>query len=595
MEISYTILMVVPPSGDMSVLSVKRGVRFMEDRKKLPIGEEFFRNIRTKGFYYVDKTEFIGDLLRTRGSVNLFTRPRRFGKSLNMDMLKSFFEIGADFSLFEGLKIAEEKELCEQHMGKYPVISISLKDVGGEDYQTAYDMMCMIISEEATKYDFLLESDKLMQYDREKFGCLVENRFERPTELYGSLKLLTRLLCKHYGAPVIVLIDEYDVPLDKAYQNGYYSQMVNLIRSLFGQVLKTNGNLEFAVITGCLRIARESIFTGLNNFKVRTISDVECAEYFGFTDCEVKEMLQYYGVEDRFDDVKEWYDGYHFGSVDIYCPWDVINQCDKMRAKKNAQMEPHWENSSGNAIVKDIIKEATEVTRAEIETLISGDYVEKPIIAELTYTDLDSEDENLRQTYLWSVLYATGYLTDFAEPVGKIHKLIIPNKEVLGIYQDRIYSWFRVRVTSHTEQWHKFCTAVENGDAKEVQELLSEFMNDSISIRDTAVKKEMKENYYHGLLLGLLVADGRWLVKSNAESGVGCTDILIEIPRKDIGCVMEVKYAEDGAFDKACEEAMKQIEDDGYAAVLEQKGMQKIHKYGIACYKKSCKVTYREG
>lgn len=567
----------------------------METKKKLPIGIEFFEHFRRDDFYYVDKTGFIRDLINTRGSVNLFTRPRRFGKSLNMDMLKTFFEIGTDPTLFDGLEISRETAICERHLGKYPVISISLKDVEGTDFRMARAMLGSVIGEEARRLDFLLKSDKLTPSEKKRLDCLMEENFDETNYLYNSLRFLSQLLYKHYETPVIILIDEYDVPLDKAYQNGYYPEMVALIRSLFSQALKTNNGLYFAVITGCLRIARESIFTGLNNFKVRTISDVECAEYFGFTDYEVREMLRYYDVEERFDDVKEWYDGYHFGSVDVYCPWDVINQCDKMRVKKDSPMEFYWENSSSNSIVKDIVEEATESTRAEIETLISGGCVEKPIFPELTYTDLDNEDASIRQTYLWSVLFATGYLTDFAEPVGKIHKLVIPNKEVLGIYRDRIYSWFRVKVTGHTEQWQQFCTAVENGNAKEVEKLLNEFMDDSISIRDTAVRKEMKENYYHGLLLGLLTADGRWVVKSNAESGIGYADIRIEIPRKEIGCVMEVKYAENGTFDEAREEAMKQIEHNGYAEGLKREGMQTIHKFGIACYKKSCKVVCREG
>ncbi len=433
-------------------------------RKKLPIGIEFFEHFKRDHFYYVDKTGFIRDLLNTRGSVNLFTRPRRFGKSLNMDMLKTFFEIGTDPSLFDGLEIAGEKELCEQHLGKYPVISISLKDVEGLDFQTACGMLGITAGKEARRFKFLLESDKLMPYEKEKLIRLMKGDFEKEIDLYNSLGFLTELLFTYYGIPVIVLIDEYDVPLDKAYRHGYYPEMVALIRSLFSQVLKTNKSLYFAVITGCLQIARESIFTGLNNFKVRTISDVDFAEYFGFTDREVREMLQYYGVEDRFADVKEWYDGYRFGNTDVYCPWDVINQCDKMRAKKNSPMESHWENSSSNAIVRDLIQDSTDAARTEIETLISGGCIEKTLIPELTYTDLDSEDQGLRQSYLWSVLYSAGYLTDSGEPDGRIHRLVIPNKEVLGIYQDRIYSWFRVRVTGNTEKWQKFCTALETGN-----------------------------------------------------------------------------------------------------------------------------------
>ncbi|MEY8375231.1 AAA family ATPase [Lachnospiraceae bacterium 56-18] len=562
------------------------------EMKKLPIGVEFFEHFKRDNFYYVDKTGFIRDLMNTRGSVNLFTRPRRFGKSLNMDMLKTFFEIGTDPSLFDGLEIAEDDEFCEQYMGRYPVISISLKDVEGMDYQVARAMLGSAVSEEAGRFGFLLGSDRLTKADKKKLNRLIEEDFGEASSLYHSLRLLTQLLFKHYGIPVIVLLDEYDVPLDKAYQNGYYSQMVVLIRSLFSQVLKTNKNLYFAVITGCLRIAKESIFTGLNNFKVRTISDIDCAKYFGFTDHEVREMLRYYGVEDRFADVKEWYDGYHFGKVDVYCPWDVINQCDKMRVRIDSPMESHWENSSSNAIVRDIIEKATEATKAEIEALISGEYIEKPIIPELTYTDLDSRDESLRQTYLWSVLYSTGYLTDFEEPVGKRHKLVIPNKEVFQIYQDRIYSWFKVKVTGHTEQWQIFCLALETGDARKVQSLFNDFLGDSISIRDTSVRKEMKENFYHGMLLGLLTAEGRWLVKSNVESGVGYTDIMVEIPAKDTGCVIEMKYAENGHFDSACDEAMKQIEDGEYVTALRMKGIQTIHKYGIACYKKCCRVAY---
>ncbi len=564
----------------------------VEEKLKLPIGEEFFKNIRTKGFYYVDKTSFINELLRTRGSVNLFTRPRRFGKSLNLNMLKSFFEIGADAALFEGLKIMEEGELCRQHMGKYPVISISLKDVGGEDFQTAYDALGMVVSEEAGRFDCLLDSEKLTSYDKTKLVQLMEGDFEKTAYLQASLKLLTRLLHRHYEKPVIVLIDEYDVPLDKAHQNGYYPQMVNLIRSLFSQLLKTNENLEFAVITGCLQIVRESIFTGLNNFKVHAVSDARFAGYFGFTDQEVGEMLCYYGLEDRFGDFKEWYDGYHLGNVDVYCPWDVINQCDKLCTSPDAPMESHWENSSSNNIVKDILEQSTETTRAEIEALISGECVEKPLIAGLTYADLDTEEPQKRQMYLWSVLFATGYLTDAGEPSGTVHKLVIPNREVREIYEDRIRSWFRARVVSNTERWQEFCTAVREGDRDTVQALFNSFMEDSISIRDTFIKKERKENFFHGMLLGLMRAEESWVVKSNAESGLGYTDILIMVPTEKIGCIIEVKYAENGAFDPACRKAMEQIEDEGYVAVLKQEGMRTIHKYGIACYKKNCRVAY---
>ena len=558
---------------------------------KLPIGEEFFGNIRTKGFYYVDKTRFIADLLKNRGSVNLFTRPRRFGKSLNLDMLKTFFEIGTDAALFEGLEIEKEAELCERHMGKYPVIMISLKDVTGASYEEALKVMSRVIKTEARRHQYLLESNKLTEIDKESLRELYAKYLEEDVQ-QESIRLLSEMLNKHYGKGVIILIDEYDVPLDKAYQNHYYTQMVHFIRSVFSQALKTNKNLEFAVITGCLRIARESIFTGLNHFKIRGISDVECAEYFGFTDDEVRTMMEYYGVEDRFSDVKEWYDGYHFGAVDVYCPWDVINQCDKLRVKKDAVMEPHWENSSSNAIVQDILSEATETTKAEIEVLISGGYVEKQLLPELTYTDFDSADIDTRQTYLWSALFSSGYLTDQGETDGGYYRLVIPNREVLGIYEKKIRSWFKVKILGDTANWKKFCMAVRDGEAEIVEKILNKFMADSISSRDTFVKRPMKENYYHGMLFGLLKAEGRWIVKSNAESGTGYTDIKITIPAEKIGCVIELKYAEDGAFDFACREAMKQIEDGGYATALIQEGMQTIHKFGIACYKKTCKVIY---
>ncbi len=543
----------------------------MTTKMKLPIGIEFFKDMRTNGFYYVDKTGFIRQLLDSYGSVNLFTRPRRFGKSLNMDMLKTFFEIGTDSRLFDGLEIAKDTAKCTQYMGKYPVISISLKDVEGEDYEMAYDNLGIIISEEADRFDFLLDSSQLNQIEKSKFIRLMRGDFEKPAYLHNSLRLLTRLLFKHYGTRAIVLIDEYDVPLDKAYQYGYYPQMVQLIRSVFSQVLKTNNSLYFAVITGCLRIAKESIFTGLNNFKVRTISDILYAEYFGFTDNEVQKMLCYYGLEEKYDQMKEWYDGYHFGNVDVYCPWDILNQCDKFLESKDALMESHWENSSSNIIIQNILETASNTTRDQIEALISGEYVEKSLVPELTYTDLNSGDAEIRQTYLWSVLFATGYLTTIDRLENGYYKLAIPNQEILGV-----------------------CIAIKSGNAETTQALLNEFMSDSISIRDTYVKKAMKENFYHGMLLGLLKAEENWIVKSNAESGIGYTDILIEIPQEKTGCIIEMKYTEDGHFDVACAEAMKQIDTNDYTEFLRKNGIQTIHKYGIACYKKNCKIIYRK-
>ncbi len=563
----------------------------MDGKKAPPVGIEFFRDFKSKDYYYVDKTAFIAEFLRTKRAVNLFTRPRRFGKSLNMDMFKSFFEVGADASLFDGLDICREMELCERHMGKYPVIALSLKDVEGGDFETAYDSLGMLISEEATRFAFLRKSDKLQEEDKMKLSRLIAGDFEKPAFLYGSLKLLSRLLCDYYGHRVVILIDEYDVPLDKAYRDGYYPEMIKMMRSFLGQALKTNQNLDFAVLTGCLRIARESIFTGLNNFNVFSVSDSDCAQYFGFTDGEVKEMLKYYGVEERFPDMKDWYDGYHFGGADVYCPWDVVLQCRKLRNSKDAPMESHWENSSSNSIVRDILDDATEVTKGEIEALISGETVEKELIPEMTYTDLDSEDAGTRQTYLWSVLYATGYLTDAGKPEGRIHKLTIPNMEVRKIYEDKILSWFRMKVTSDTKRWERFCTAVKTGDGETVQDLFGAFLSESISIRDTAVRKEKKENFYHGIFLGLLQAEGSWIVKSNAESGSGYSDILLIVPQEKTGCIIEVKYAENGAFDVALKEAMEQIESHEYTELLRREGMETIHKYGLACYRKTCRLA----
>ena len=565
----------------------------METRKKLPIGIEYFKDFKRDDFYYVDKTGFIRDLLNSRGSINLFTRPRRFGKSLNMDMLKSFFEIGTDPALFDGLEISRETEICKRYMGKYPVVSVSLKDVEGTEFQTAYDMLGSVISEEARRFRELWESDRLTHADKKRLDYLLEEDFTKASDLHRSLRVLTELLFKHYETPVIVLIDEYDVPLDKSYQDGFYPEMVRLIRSVFSQVFKTNPYLYFAVITGCLRIAKESIFTGLNNFKVRTISDVRFAEYFGFTADEVRALLHYYSLEEKYDIMKEWYDGYRFGQIDVYCPWDVINQCDKFSEAKDAPMEAHWENSSSNTIVQDILATATETTKSQIESLISGEAVEKVLIPELTYTDLDSDDLETRQTYLWSVLFATGYLTDAAKPENGVHKLVIPNREVRGIYEKRIRSWFKMKITNDTSKWKQFCEAIKAGEYEEVQRIFNEFMAVSISIRDTYVRKEMKENFFHGMLLGLLRAEGNWSVASNAESGTGYTDIRLEVPALKIGCIFEVKYAENGKYDQICYEAMKQIEANGYVEALKQNGMQTIHKYAIACYKKTCKISYK--
>lgn len=562
-------------------------------KKKLPIGVEFFKKIRDEDYYYIDKTGMIRDLIHSWGAVNLFTRPRRFGKSLNMDMLKTFFEIGADASYFEGLEIMQDKALCEKHMGKYPVISISLKDIDGMTYESAVKKMGGIIRREARRLQFLLDSGSLSAFDKDYMKSFLGPDLDEQTQ-EESLAAFSELLYKHFDQKVIILIDEYDVPLDKAYQNGYYREMVSHIRAFFGSALKTNECLQAAVITGCLRIAKESIFTGLNNFNVDTISDISFAQYFGFTDTEVKDFLQYYELDAFYGQIREWYDGYHFGKQEIYCPWDVINHCKKLLADKKHRPEAFWANSSSNYIVQDILSMASETAKGQIELLISGEAIEQRIIPELTYTDLDDEDLTVRETYLWSVLYAAGYLTKAdKETDSDLYRLVIPNKEVLQIYRDKIQSWYNVNVRRDIPKWQAFCGAVRTGDASKIQELFNSYMSRTISIRDTFVKKEMKENFYHGMLLGILQCDSGWVIRSNQESGLGYCDILLMVPGDRIGCAIELKYAENGAFDAACDEAFRQIDEKKYIDFLQQECMETIYIYAVACYKKSCKVVCR--
>lgn len=560
----------------------------MMGKKKLPIGIESFEEIRKEGFYYVDKTGVIGQLLEKWGKVNLFTRPRRFGKSLNMSMLKAFFEIGGDSALFEGLKISEKKELCEKYMGQFPVISISLKSVEGLSFEAAKKALKDILGVEAGRFYFLTKSSKLTAEEIESYKALLRvgetgDFLMSDTAMEKALLRLSSLLCKHYGKQVILLIDEYDVPLDKAFQYGYYDEMVSLIRNMFGNALKTNPNLYFAVLTGCLRISKESIFTGLNNLKVLTLTDVRFDEYFGFTDSEVKDMLEYYGLSEHYGEVKEWYDGYRFGNVEVYCPWDVINYCDLLKADPNALPQDYWSNTSGNAMVRRFIDKADTRTRDEIERLIAGDEIVKEIHQELTYNELDSSIENL-----WSVLFTTGYLTQRGQE-GKKYRLAIPNNEIRELFISQIREWFRDVSRKDGETLNQFCEAFPDQNPKKIEEIFSDYLWNTISIRDTASSK--KENFYHGILLGLLGYKSNWLVKSNAESGIGYSDILVEVPKNRTGIVIELKYAEDGNMDVACEKALQQIEDRDYAAKLKDDGMRNIIKYGIACYKKNCKVV----
>ena len=573
----------------MSSLRVlERGVG--EVRKKLPIGIDGFEKIRTNNFYYVDKTLFIKELLQNWGKVNLFTRPRRFGKTLNINMLKCFFEVGGNPALFEGLKISQEKSLCEEYMGKFPVISISLKSVDGLDVQAATAALRRVIGNEALRFKFLSESRQLAHDDKELYSGLVtvkDGRFLMTDDILSdSLKTLSQLLYKHYGQKVILLIDEYDVPLDKAFQAGYYDEMVNLIRNLLGNALKTNDSLYFAVLTGCLRISKESIFTGLNNLKVHTISDVRYDEFFGFTSADVDELLRFYGLTDYKDVFRDWYDGYRFGNADVYCPWDVINYCDELLANPVAPPQNYWANTSGNDLILRLLKKADQTTKDEMEELLNGGEITKKIRQELTYRDIDDSVENV-----WSVLYSTGYLTGkhVANEDADIFSLWVPNGEIRKLFSDLVQYWFREVTRSDSARINRFCAAFPAGDADTIQDMLHDYLWDSISVRDTAVRTTTKENFYHGMVLGLLRSQGTWLVKSNAETGEGYSDISVCTPER-IGIVIELKYANDGNLDAACEEALKQIENKRYAEGLKRRGMKKIIKYGMAFWGKECRV-----
>ena len=555
--------------------------------KKLPVGIENFEEIRREGFCYIDKTSLIRDLLNHWGKVNLFTRPRRFGKTLNMSMLKCFFEIGADKTLFDGLAISQETALCETYLGKFPVIFLSLKGVDGLNYADARDMLWEVIRRELRRLQYLLQDDRLPQLEKKSFTGLTAAD-AGDAVIQKSLFLLTELLYRYHGQKVILLIDEYDVPLDKAFQHGYYNEMVSLIRGLFGQALKTNEFLQFAVLTGCLRVSKESIFTGLNNFKILSITDPRFDEHFGFTEAEVTELLKSYRLEGHLAEMKEWYDGYRFGDANIYCPWDVISYADHLSADPYAEPEAFWINTSGNDLVKRFVDKADKTTRNEIERLIAGDAVEKKVRLDLTYNELDKSIENL-----WSVLFTTGYLTQAERASGGVYKLVIPNREVREVFVLQIQEWFREKTLSDSSRINQFCAAFPAGDAETIQEMLQDYLWDSVSVRDTAVRTRMKENFYHGMLLGLLRSQGNWLIQSNAETGEGYSDISISTPGRT-GIVIELKYANDGNLESACAEAFRQIREKKYAAGLQRRGMKKVVCYGIAFWEKECMVVTKQ-
>jgi hypothetical protein len=561
----------------------------MNGNLKLPVGIDDFRKIRECGFYYVDKTKLVEQLMQNWGEVNLFTRPRRFGKTLNMSMLRSFFEIGTDKSLFDGLYISRNKELCDMHMGKYPVISITLKGIEGMTFEEARNMLKIILKNEARRHYYLKNSDRLTDDDKQQYEQILLGTSENTAD---SLRLLSQLLFLHYDKKVVILIDEYDVPLDKAFQNGYYSEMTSLIRGILGQALKTNDYLQFAVLTGCLRISKESIFTGLNNFKVLSIADARFDEQFGFIDSEVRDILEEYGVSDKISEVKDWYDGYRFGKADVYCPWDVINYVDHLQADPNARPQAYWINSSGNGLVRRLINIADESTKDEIERLIAGETIEKAIRLELTYDEIDNSIDNI-----WSVLFTTGYLTNAGEIElpggdGYGYRLVIPNKEVRQVFVSQIQEWFRQTVTYDNGSVQDLCGAFMDGDTDKIQSNLNMILIKTISVLDTKARDDQKENFYHGLLLGLLRSKPDWRIKSNRESGDGFSDISIEPTIPEKGIVVEVKYSNTiSGLDDACGKAMKQIRDRRYDEALREDGREDIIAYGIAFCRKRCKVV----
>ena len=553
--------------------------------KKLPVGIEDFKELREENFYYIDKTGLIRDLLNSWGKVNLFTRPRRFGKTLNMSMLKNFLEIGADKALFDGLAIAEERELCETYMGKFPVVFLSLKSVEGLTFEDAYEMLRRVLRSEMLRLSFLAESDRISEKEKYSFRRFLDEQDTRE-DVQDSLKMLSGLLYGYYERKVILLIDEYDVPLDKAFQHGYYREMTALIRSLFSQALKTNDALYFAVLTGCLRVSKESIFTGLNNFKVLSVADARYDEHFGFTDAEVKQLLKDYCLEGHLKETKEWYNGYRFGQIDVYCPWDVINHVDRLRSEPDAEPQAYWINTSSNDLVKRFVDRADKTTQNEIEHLIAGEAIEKAVRLELTYDEIDNSIDNL-----WSVLFTTGYLTQTGKPENGIYKLIIPNREVREVYIHQIQEWFRETFVQDEKPMQEFCQAFLEGNAEEIQKRLTVILGRMISVMDTKARDDQKENFYHGLLLGLLRSASKWLILSNAESGEGFSDILIEPEDPDVGIVIEVKYASSvSELDKACNKAVSQIRSRRYDEKLRNDGREDIFAYGIAFQKKRCKV-----
>ncbi len=558
---------------------------------KLPVGIENFEEIRKEGFYYIDKTSLIEQLLNQWAKVTLFTRPRRFGKTLNMSMLRYFFSIGTDKTLFDGMYIAQRHELCEAYMGKYPVIFLTLKGAEGLTFAAAKSQLVNLIADEASKYSFLQTSSKLTAAEKEQYAALIAMQNGKYTmdddSLAAALKKLSELLYKHYGQKAVILLDEYDVPLDKAFQNGYYQEMVSLIRAIFGNALKTNDYLKFAVLTGCLRVSKESIFTGLNNFKVLSITDMRLDEQFGFTEAEVKKLLQHYHLEEHLAETKAWYDGYRFGNADIYCPWDVINHVDLLRFDAGAEPQSYWSNSSGNDLVKRFINKASRQTKDELETLVAGGSITKQLHQELTYDELDSTIDNL-----WSVLFTTGYLTLASKESQGNYTLKIPNEEIRQVYKYQIQEWFKSSLKRDSQKLEVFWCDLETGNAAAVEKYITSILSNSISIFDIKGKDDTRENAYHMLLLALLAANTNWLTHSNIEAGIGFADLIVKTENPDAGIIIELKHAQSyNAMEKACANALAQINDKQYAQYLLNDDRHDVLAYGIAFHKKKCRVV----